>query len=172
MIAKSPGPRWFRQGLVAIAVIYFIALIHHPPQWRGLRAVGFFTETTCLFPRADTYSIDFRLDAWVCGDKWRPIDPRTFFPIQPDDKESRFQRFGYFYKRNRPAMQALDAFVTEHVDQKIGGIRLSEWTRAIPSVDTRIDRYEYRPLDVVPAAERKDLYYTPGSERKDRCRAP
>jgi len=74
---------------------------HHPPDNEYIRPVAFFTECTCLFPRAAVYTIEYRLDAWACGRRWEPIDPRPYFPIQTDDKESRLQRLGYFYEHNR-----------------------------------------------------------------------
>jgi hypothetical protein len=177
LVARGPGPTWLRAALVAVAIIYLAALIHHPPPWRGLRVAGFFTESTCLFPRSDAYSIDYRLDGWSCSDnKWRPIDPRGYFPIQPDDKESRFQRFSYFYQRNAPALKALEAWIdSRHATTSdgftgaIGGIRLAKWTRTIPPPGAPVERYSYRPLDEVPPDQRKDLYFVSGSERRARC---
>jgi hypothetical protein len=176
-IARGPGPNWLRNVLAALALVYFFALLKHPPHSRGLRAISFFTESTCLFPQADVVAQEFRLDGWSCACKaWAPIDPRAYFPIQADDKESRFQRFAYFYKATREAMQALEAWVLDRHDATddglagaIGGIRLTKWTRPIPDPGTDLERYEYRPLTKVPDSERKDLYYTPASKRKARC---
>ena len=166
-----------RIALVCLATLYLIALVKHPPQKPVLRVVGFFTESTCLFPNADRYSIDFRLDGWSCADKkWEPLDPRAYFPIQADDKESRFQRFSYFYQRNQPSMQKLDAWIAElhrsrddGIAGAIGGIRLAKWTRTIPPIGDEVARYAYRPLDIVPKDERKDLWYTLAADRKSRC---
>ncbi len=158
-------------------MLYYVALVHHPPQWRGLRVAGFFTESTCLFPRANRVVSDFRLDAWSCSARrWEPIDPRAYFPIEADDKESRFQRFGYFYHRNRASLEALEAWIfarhpttADGLAGTIGGIRLARWTRPIPEVGSTIERYVYRPLDPVPVAQRKDLYYTPAPRRRALC---
>lgn len=160
-----------------LAALYFVALVRHPPQWPGLRVAGFFTESTCLFPRANVASTDYRLDAWSCSDRrWTPIDPRAYFPIEASDKESRFQRFGYFYQRNKPSLEALDAWiaarhpaVSDGLAGAIGGIRLVRWTRAIPEVGTPIAPYVYRPLDKLPPDQRKDLYNTPAPTRRARC---
>jgi hypothetical protein len=177
VVAVGPGPRWWRRTLAVIGAIYFIALVKHPPQWRGLRVVGFFTESTCLFPSADRVSIEYRLDAWSCHDqKWQPIDPRAYFPIQADDKESRFQRLGYFYQTSRPAMNALDDFIYDRHDARddglagmIGGIKVSKWSHPIPNVGDEIPRYEFTPLVPPPADETKDTYFTKASVRKSRC---
>jgi hypothetical protein len=160
-----------------LAAIYFVGLVKHPPQWGRLHALGVFTECTCLFPSADKYSIDFRLDAWSCADtKWEPIDPRAYFPIQADDKESRFQRFSYFYQGNRESMHALEAYIEalhpvriDGLFGPIGGIRLSKWTHPIPLPGAEVARYVYRPLEIPPRTERKDLYYTRESEIRKKC---
>ena len=160
-----------------LAVVYFVALLEHPPQWPGLHAAGFFTESTCLFPHANTFATEYRLEAWSCAaKKWQPLDPRAYFPIEADDKESRFQRLAYFYHRNRTAMRALDDWIAarhgsvdDGIDGAIGGIRLYRWSRPIPAVGEAVARVVYDPFAPVPADERKDLFYTKGSERKARC---
>src|SRR5205823_7427999 len=98
--------------LVGLALVYYFSLIRHPPDARWVRPAAFFTEATCLFPRSDTFAIEYRLEVWSCSKQWQEIDFRPYFPIQPDDKESRFQRLAYFYDRNRPAMQALDNYIS------------------------------------------------------------
>lgn len=138
---------------------------------------GFFTESTCLFPRANLAISDYRLDAWSCVDRrWAPIDPRAYFPIEASNKESRFQRFGYFYQRNKPSLEALDAWIgSRHPGAEdglagaIGGIRLARWTRPLPEVGSPIEPYLYRPLDKLPPAERRDLYNTAVATRRARC---
>jgi hypothetical protein len=178
-VAVGPGPRWWRRTLAVIGTLYLIALVKHPPQWRGLHAIGFFTESTSLFPRANLFSMEYRLDAWSCSDQqWHPIDPRAYFPIQADDKESRFQRLGYFYTGNRTVMNALDEFIYNLHDTRddgfsgqIGGIRMTKWSKPIPPVGTHVERYEFRPLEPPPADETKELYYTKSSVRRSRCAA-
>jgi hypothetical protein len=158
-------------------VVYLIALVKHPPPSHGLRAISFFTESTKLFPSADLFALDFRLDGYSCwGRRWEPIDPRAYFPIQADDKESRFQRFSYFYQGNRESMHALEAYIEglhptrlDGLFGPIGGIRLSKWTHPIPPPGAEVARYVYRPLEIPPRTERKDLYYTRESEIRKRC---
>jgi hypothetical protein len=170
------GPRWLRIGLACLATLYYLALIHSPDA-HSLRPVTFFTEATCLFPSASSFAIEYRLEAWPCGGRWQPIDPRPYFPIRPDDKESRFQRLGYFYEHSRTVLQALDAFVSAHhaagaddgVPGRIGGIRLFKVVRPFPDAGQPVERYHFDPFASVPPTQRRDIYYTPGTERKRRC---
>jgi hypothetical protein len=176
-LAVGPGPRWVRLGLAGLACLYYLALIHHPPDLAWLRPAAFFTEATSLFSRASSYALEFRLEVWACGRRWEPIDPRPYFPIQPDDKESRLQRLGYFYEHNRTVMQALDTYISTHhvagaadgVTGPIGGIRLLKIVRAFHGVGQPIERYHFDPFAPVLPAQRRDIYYTPGAERKRRC---
>ena len=170
------GPRWVRVGLAGLATLYYLALIHSPDA-PSLHPVTFFTEATCLFPSASSFAIEYRLEAWPCSGRWEPIDPRPYFPIRPDDKESRFQRLGHFYEHSRIVLQALDAYVSAHhaagaddgVPGRIGGIRLFKVVRPFPDAGQPVERYRFDPFAPVPPAQRRDIYYTPGSERKRRC---
>jgi hypothetical protein len=176
-IAAGPGPRWLRRGLAGLAALYYLALFHHPVAAGWLRPAVFFTEATSLFPRASAFAIEYRLEVWRCGGHWEPIDPRPYFPIQPDDKESRLQRLGYFYERSHTVLRALDAYISTHhaagaddgVVGRIGGVRLFKVVRPFPPPGEPVERYRFAPLAPVPAAQRRDIYYTPGSERKRRC---
>jgi hypothetical protein len=176
-VAVGPGPRWWRRTLAVLGALYLVALVKHPPQIRGLHAIGFFTESTSLFPRANLFAMEYRLDAWSCSDQaWHPIDPRAYFPIQAEDKESRFQRLGYFYHSSRIAMNALDEYIYDHHDTRddgltgmIGGIKLSKWSRPIPKVGDDIPRYAFTPLAPPPADQTKDVFYTKAGLRKSRC---
>ena len=139
--------------------------------------MAFFTQATSLFPHASSFAIEYRLEAWACGRRWEPIDPRPYFPIEREDKESRLQRFGYFYEHDHPALQALDRYLSaghaagtdDGVAGPIGGIRLVKVVRPLPAVGGPVERYRFDPFAPVPAAQRRDLYYTPGPERKQRC---
>jgi hypothetical protein len=179
-IIVARDPRWTRAPLATLAALYFALLVYHPTDLPWARPVTFFTEATCLFPRAAEYAIEFRLEAWGCGRRWEPLDPRPYFPIRPDDKESRLQRFGYFYERNDAAMTALDAFVTarhasgadDGVTGRIGGVRLYKALRRIPDAGAPVERYQFDWTTPVARDERREIYYTPGPERRRRCAAP
>ena len=177
VVVYGPGPRWFRRALVGLAVLYLGALIHHPPDVGWLRPAAFFTEATCLFPRASSFAIEYRLEAWTCDGRWSLIDPRPYFPIEPDDKESRLQRLGYFYEHSRPVMQALDDYIVTHhsagvpdgVAGPIGGIRMIKVVRPLPAIGEPVERYRFDPLAPPPPAERRELFYTSIKDRKRRC---
>jgi hypothetical protein len=188
-VVRGFGPRGFRIALCVVAVGYFIGLLHHSliPQ-----PVGFFVDATKLFPDANRVAMEFRLEGWSCTDRsWHLIDPRPYFPMRSDDKESRFQRLAYFYgvRAGKPAkgtpkekvperiaMYALDDFIVTHhkdVDDglagDIGGIQVYVIKKPIPEPGVTVDRYDYQPF-VVTDGKREDLFYTPESKRKARCR--
>ncbi|HEX3759413.1 MAG TPA: hypothetical protein VHW23_11940 [Kofleriaceae bacterium] len=186
-IARGPGPRWFRWGLVALAVVYYGALLHHPPEFvtRWLRPAVFFTEATALFPFSNKVVLEYRIEVWGCGQGWKPIDPRPYFPIEPENKESRFQRLGFFYfnskrppsPRERAVAKALDAYISRRhatgaddgVTGPIGGIRVMKATRPFPEPGEPVQRYHYDPFATAPGDELKEKYATPADERERRC---
>jgi hypothetical protein len=189
VVARGPGPKGLRIALAVVAALYFVALLKHPPQSGPLRPFAFFTECTCLFPGASTAAVEYRLEGWSCSARaWQPLDPRPYFPIEADDKESRFQRLGHFYQlgadmhdkhiiaNSREVMHALEAYILErHADVSdaiagtLGGIRLFRLAHAIPSPGAEVSRYVYEPLAPAPDRDRKDLYWTRQSDRTRRC---
>jgi hypothetical protein len=187
VVARGPGPKWLRIALAVLAALYYLGLLKHPPQVGPLRPIAFFTECTCLFPGAATASIEYRLEGWSCSARaWQPLDPRPYFPIEADDKESRFQRVGYFIARGdkrvvnntREVLHALEGYILErHAEASdagsgtLGGIRLFRVARPIPQPGADISRYVYEPLGPAPEGERKDLYHTRQSELRQRCEA-
>lgn len=183
-IARGPGPQALRVALVVVAGLYYLALLKHPSQ--KYQPFAYFTETTKLFTDADQIALEYHLDAWSCTEHaWVPLDPRPYFPIEADDKESRFQRLGYFYadrgskEERRTVLYALDDYIVgrhptvdDGVTGPIGGIRLVKVKRPLPEPGDHIDRYVYRPLAPVPADIGKELFHAPGSRRKERCLGP
>ena len=178
-VATGPGPRWLRVSLAVLATMYYAALLEHPPMTGWFRPVAFFTYCTKLFPKKMTSALEFRLEAWSCERRdWVPLDPRPYFPIEADDKESRFQRLGYFYHHNREVMESLDDYIQAHhastddgAPGPIGGIRVVQVNRPLPAVGDPVERYAYRPLSPAPADQRKDQWWTRQSVRKARCEA-
>ena len=179
VVVRGPGPRWLRLALIVPAALYLIFLLHHPPE--SFQPVTFFTQCTKLFPDRDSIALEYRLEAWSCGARaWQPIDPRPYFPMEADDKESRFQRIAYFYADlapSRTVMRALGAYIVRRhaagmadgVTGAIGGIRLIAVRRPLPRVGDPVPRYAYDPLGPIPPAWRKNLYWTPRSLRNKRC---
>ena len=182
LVARGPGPPWFRYVLVGVAAVYYFSLLKQPSE--RFQPFSFFVQATKLFPEADDYALEYRLDAWSCDARaWVPLDPRPFFPLESDDKESRFQRFGYFYAdrgktdERRLMLHALDDYIVArhgHVDDgiagAIGGIRMYKWRRPLPKPGDPVPRYVYRPLAPVPADEKAELFHTGSAARKARCK--
>jgi hypothetical protein len=198
-VATGPGPWWFRYLLVVAAVVYFFGIardpLHHlfgtktTEHERWVNAPIFFTQISGLFPSADEIAQEARLEAWSCDrGEWEPLDPRPYFTIDPEDKESRLQRFAYFYPRSYEgggfkseqkelvAVRALDDFIRVHhpdaddgVTGTIGGIRLSKWEQPIPKPGEAPLHYVFDPFAPIPDKQRIIKWYTPEPTRKQRC---
>jgi hypothetical protein len=145
------------------------------------RVANYFLQVAALFPHAATASIDYRAEGWVCADrKWQELDTRPYFPLDPNDKENRFQRVMHFYRENEVTMHALDDYlVAAHVsgrgddgipsDRAIGGVRLSSLREPIPKPGDRLEPVRRLPLSEYPQEERHVFYHTPKSTILDRC---
>lgn len=144
-------------------------------------AANYFLQVAALFPSAAIASIDYRAEGYVCADgKWEELDTRPYFPIEPDDKENRFQRVMHFFRENRPTMRALDAYLVDRhragghddgipEDHAIGGVRLSSLRIPIPNPGDRIERPRRKPLLDYPEDEKHVFYHTPRSTIAERC---
>src|SRR5262249_38229842 len=105
VVARSWLPPWAGLGLVAVSTIYFAAAACEALGGWGWvasipRPLHFFEQYACLFETASRHSIEFRAQGWECSrGAWREIDIRPFFPIDRDEKESRFQRALHFHSR-------------------------------------------------------------------------
>jgi hypothetical protein len=145
------------------------------------RVANYFLQVAALFPRAATMSIDYRAEAWVCSDrKWEELDTRPFFPLDPDDKENRFQRVMHFFRQEETTMHALDEyFVERHASGKgedgidavkaIGGVRLMSLRIPLPNPGEPLERNRRLPLAAYPKEERHVFYHTPRSKALERC---
>jgi len=177
LVARGFGPRAFRIALIPVALIYLQALLWDPAQKGPLRSLAYFANATKLFPERDEYALEYRLEGWSCTQQaWLPLDPRPYFPMEADDKESRFQRIAYFYSQERVVMHALDDYIVahhagadDHFADPLGGIRLVSVRRPLPEVGDPVERYVYEPLAPIPPQWRKDYYWTKASVRKRRC---
>jgi len=142
---------------------------------------NYFLQVAALFPSAAVASIDYRAEGWVCVDrKWEELDTRPYFPIEPDDKENRFQRVMHFFRQDRRTMHALDAYLVERhrggghddgiaADRSIGGVRLSSLRIPIPSPGDSMLRPRRRSLSDYPEDEKHVFYHTPRSKIAERC---
>jgi hypothetical protein len=147
------------------------------------QAAEFFAQCSCLFPKAADFSIDYRAEGFRCSDKrWVEIDPRPFFPIDRDEKESRFQRTLHFYKDDRPTMQALEDFLIKNQNETvlgggsplgggpIGGVRFLSLRIPIGQPGEALERYAHKPLLEYSENEQHEWYHTPQSRREERCK--
>ncbi len=146
------------------------------------RVALYFLQIAALFPRAATHVIDYRVEAWLCRDHaWREIDARAYFPLDPDDKENRFQRLMHFFRTSRPVMRALDDFIVERRargtgapdglpgDVMVGGVRTLSLRLPLPLPGMSLERYARKPLADYPTSWRTGFYRTPRPLRADRC---
>jgi hypothetical protein len=174
----SPGPLWLRRVLATLGVFYVVAVFFEAVGWQlhGLvyRPILFFCQIAALFPSAATYSIEYRAEGYTCGGRVVEIDVRPFFPIHADDKESRFDRAMFFYRSDKPTMEALEAYVMREYNRtepdKIGGVVFMSLRVPIPAPGTAFPRYERQPIADHPKEQRKVWYVTPHDLVLQRCK--
>ena len=163
-----------------LAVVYFVCIVLdgagcETPARLLPRPFVFFTQVSVLFPKAAHSTIDYRAEGWSCARKeWVELDTSPYFPIDPDDKENRFNRSMHFFRENKKTMHALDRYLFErtnrdHPDERIGGVRFLSLRIPIPEVGSDFERYKRYPLSHYPESERKHFYHTPESARDRRC---
>jgi hypothetical protein len=181
VVAEPWTPPRFRRVLTVVAGIYALfvwmdaAGLNLPDKILPL-PVRFFMQEAALFPDAARDSIEYRAEGWRCDlGRFEEIDVRPYFPIQRDDKESRFYRAMFFHRRQRKVLEALDQFIVkEHnranPEARIGGVMLLSLRIPIPPPGTPEPRYQRLPLTDYPQeVERKYWYVTPTGERTQRC---
>lgn len=146
------------------------------PQW-----ITFFTQVAALFPRAAEYSIDYRAEGYVCDTgEWQELDTRPYFPIDENDKENRFQRVMFFYRKKKAVMNAVDRFLVDvhngaarddgiPSDKRIGGVRLLSIRAPLPSIGAPLVRVHHAPLAEIPEQERKLWFSSQSAKITERC---
>lgn len=184
-----PPPPWrsrARTLLVVIGALYLTGVWLEGvgstlPSSLLPRTPLYFLQIAALFPRAAVNVIEYRAEGWICAEhRWAEILTRPYFPIDPDDKENRFQRVMHFFRENRKTMHALDGYlVARHAegghadgiadDAKLGGIRVLSLRLPLPSPGDPLVRMHRQPLAEYPETVRKNWYYTPRSRRAARC---
>jgi hypothetical protein len=184
---ESPSKPWHVQAIRFAAVFYLAGVWLEGVGWGAPQRdtlphwVGFFMQVAALFPRAAHYSIDYRAEAYVCEKgEWQELDVRPYFPIDVNDKESRFQRVMFFYRRQKTVMNALDHFLVDvhnkkaladgiPSDEKIGGVRLLSIRGPLPEIGAPLVRVHWVPLPEIPEQERKQWYQTKSTRIGERC---
>jgi hypothetical protein len=186
LVARGPGPLWFRRSLVPVACLYMAEFALGSNGWGGvgsaLPSARFFMQGACLFPEAPDVAIEYRLEVWSCERRrFEELDYRHDFPMHADDKENRFHRLASFYRQNRQAMHALEAFVVARQNARvargenvtragmIGGVRIASLRVPFPPPGDHVERYRFRALREFPEEYRKYWYFTPPSRRERWC---
>jgi hypothetical protein len=148
------------------------------------RTANYFLQVSALFPVAAVASIDYRAEGLVCGERtWMELDTRPYFPIDPDDKQNRFNRVMHFFRENRKTMNALDSYLVENHnsgrredgiprDRSIGGVRLLSLRIPVPKPGDPLQRMSRRPLSEYPQEQRKIFYHTLRATLAERCGMP
>jgi hypothetical protein len=146
------------------------------PQW-----LEFFTQVSALFPHAAQYSIDYRAEGYVCDTgEWQEIDTRPYFPIDENDKENRFARVMFFYRKQKAVLNSVDRFLVDRHNgataddgipsaRKIGGVRLLSLRIPLPEIGAPLVRVHRVPLADIPENERKTWFTTPSQRITLRC---
>jgi len=170
-------------GAVYLAGVWLDGVGSNLPAKVLPRTANYFMQIAALFPKAAVMSIDYRAEGWVCADgEWEELDTRPYFPIDPDDKENRFQRVMHFYREHRKTMQALDAYLVDShnagkhadgipADRAIGGIRVESLRIPLPKPGDALERPKRRPLAWYPDEQRAFFYHTRESKLRRRCGA-
>jgi hypothetical protein len=142
------------------------------------RPFVFFAQFAALFKNAGLMAIDYRAEGWSCSEKrWVELDVAPWFPIDADNKESRFHRALQFYRKERRVMQALEAYVIRRNNESssrppIVGVRFSSLRIPYPEIGARVERFELKPIASYPKDYQHAWYYTPMSRRRERCGEP
>lgn len=180
VVADSGLPGWLRGALTLLAGLYLLGVFTSavapkiPNTWVPLLP-RYFTQIACLFPKAATHAIDYRLEVWDCDRReFSELDFRPLFPLQADDKENRFQRTAHFYRQHRQVMRALERYVIEQQRvrdpaRNLGGIRLLSLRIPLPAPGEPVARWQREPLSSHPEERRRYWYHTPNSRRRVFC---
>jgi hypothetical protein len=189
-VARAWGNALVPRVLALFAGVYFVAvgLEAYKPgvTARVLPSVlVYFSQIASLFPHASTVAIEYRAEGWLCKEqRFVEIDVRPYFPIEADDKESRFQRAMFFYREHRQALQSLEAYVMGRYNrdaieaaaeglgksaEPIAGVRFLSLRVPFGKAGEPAERYQRKPLEAYPEEMRKEWYWTPISKREERC---
>jgi hypothetical protein len=143
----------------------------------------YFLQIAKLFPGAASHVTDYRALGWLCKEhRWQELDTRAYFPLDPDDKENRFQRVMHFHHDDRKTMEALDEYILRGhksgalgrsdgipADVDLGGIQVLALKLPIPEMGAPLERATRKPLSEYPESVRKMYFHTRRSRRAARC---
>ena len=176
-----------RTSLRVVAALYLLGIWQEGigcsvPSRVLPKSLDYFLQIAALFPDAATSASQFRVQAYICTEqRWTELQTRPYFPLDPDDKENRFQRAIHFYSNEKPVMRALDQYLVDRHnagtnddgiprDERIGGINLLTIKVPIPRPGAQLERYRWRPLSDYPDKQRyKGPYRTLPKKIDERC---
>jgi hypothetical protein len=179
-VLDGVGARPFRRALAAAALAYFVGVLLNalgaPLDEILPRPLLYFMQVARLFPNAVDVVTEYRAEAYLCEERqWTELDVRPYFPLRPDDKENRFDRAMFFYRRSAPVMKALDEYLVSANNlagrAPVGGIMLLSLRIPVPAPGSAVEPYRRRPLADYPAGERKYWYRTSRDDLGARCDA-
>jgi hypothetical protein len=177
-VVNGAGSRRVRLALATAALVYFAGLLLNalgaPLEEVIPRPLLYFMQVARLFPNAVEVTIEYRAEAYDCEQqRWTELDVRPYFPLRPDDKENRFDRAMFFYRRSAPVMKALDEYLVSANNRAgrapIGGVMLLSLRIPVPAPGRAVEPYRRRPLADYPAGERKYWYRTSRDDFTARC---
>ncbi len=173
---------WSRPLLTVAAALYLFVLFLGGARAAGAshlfpKTLQYFTQVACLFPHALPVSIDYRLERWDCqAERFEEMDTAPYFPIRPHDKENRFKRLGFFHRRSRSVMEALEHYILTSVEnpvspegRRFGGIRLISLRLPFPSLGEPVAPYQPAQLRELTPRQMKAWFFTPVSRRRLWC---
>lgn len=138
------------------------------------RPALFFVQAACLFPRAATMRIDYRIEARSCETgEWQEVDHRPLFPIHADDKENRYYRSMFFHRRDVSVMRALDDYIWRGLDDPtVGQVRLLSLRIPFPEFGSDYEPYQAIGSLEHPKDQRKVWWLSEPSTVAQRCEVP
>jgi hypothetical protein len=179
-IVNGVGSGRFRLALAGAALVYFGGVLLDaagaPLEEVLPRALLYFMQVARLFPNAVDVTTEYRAEGYDCEEqRWTELDVRPYFPLRPDDKENRFDRAMFFYRRSAPVLKALDEYLVSANNlagrASIGGIMLLSLRIPVPAPGHAVEPYRRRPLADYPGSERKYWYRTARDDLGARCDA-
>lgn len=177
-------------AVLYLAAIWLDCMPKQIPEKLLPRPLAYFAQVAGLFPRAETFTIEYRAEGWSCRDqRWFELDLSPDFPMDADNKENRYSRLmGFFLKDKssmRSTMQALEQYLVSRQNRRaldkaatgegsapplIGGVRLLSLRIPFGNPGEPAERYGRRPLESYPVDYQKHWYYTPESRRQELCK--
>lgn len=179
-IVRLPSSGRLQTGLILFAAVYIVTVWldgvgSNLPAKVTPRVWLYFSQVAALFKNAGVMAIDYRAEGWSCAEKkWIEVDTRPWFQLDADNKESRFHRVMQFYRKDRKVMRALEDYVIKNNNATpgsptIGGVRFLSLRIPYPKIGDRIEPIAWKKLAEYPEDMRHHWYWTPTSQRKDRC---